>query len=111
MKGPFKLKSGNKPSIIKLSGASPMMAKTAEGYMPEGSADVKAKRTPPQVRKLTRQEKIDRKINPKTNVSIYLTGSRKGKLMFHGKKGREEFAIARAKEQVPSEYQNVDEID
>ena len=110
MKGPFKLRSQGK-TIQEMSGVSPMMAKTAEGYMPEGSAEVKAKRTPPQIRPLTKQEKIDRKINPKKDVSMIMTGSRKGKLMHHGKKGAEDLAKAKAREQVPSEYQNVDEID
>ena len=110
MKGPFKLRSQGK-TIQEMSGVSPMMAKTAEGYMPEGEAEVKAKHTPPQVRKLTKQEKIDRKIHPKKDVSMIMTGSRKGKLMHHGKKGAEDLAKAKAREQVPSKFENVDEID
>ena len=71
-KGPFKLKSGNKPSIAKMAGASPMKDVKSNNLLESVEVSGGKKTTfDDKNRKMTKSELRDAKINPKPGTTYY----------------------------------------
>ena len=74
-KGPFKLKSGNKPSIVKMTGASPMKKeeKVVKGKTYDAVEVSGGKKTTfgDRNRRMTKSELRDAKINPQKGTTYY----------------------------------------
>ena len=70
--GPFKLKSGNKPSIAKMTGASPMKDVKSNNLLESVEVSGGKKTTfDDKNRRMTKSELRDAKINPQPGATYY----------------------------------------